>query len=279
MEDRQAQRLVINAAQADLSDLSVIVDTLGGHGFDLSTDPERSDLVVTFWSKNSLLDEAVVATAAAAQRRGRLFPVRIDDVDAPIGFRQLHTTDLVNLDPVAARALTEAIRQRFDPARPVPERSRTNRFATFADVTLFIGLWLAGYFGCLVTISNITGLEIEARIHADWRLFLIASQGAFAIAFIAIASPPPILRRLKIQQPFWTWFAVSIARDLLLQTPPPLMLVLVFGSVYLTAPSLVGDVSHILIATFSACAASGVLTRWLVVGASCLLRDRWRAHD
>lgn len=54
----------------------------------------RADAVVVLWSHKSIDSAWVRDEAAAGRDSGKLVPVRIDDVDPPLGFRQYQTTDL-----------------------------------------------------------------------------------------------------------------------------------------------------------------------------------------
>jgi TIR domain-containing protein/H-type lectin domain-containing protein len=55
--------------------------------------------VVVVWSRHSVESDWVIEEAGEARRRGtRLFPVRVDPVDPPLGFREIHFADLAGHD-------------------------------------------------------------------------------------------------------------------------------------------------------------------------------------
>ena len=54
----------------------------------------RADAVVVLWSEQSVDSAWVRDEAAAGRDRGRLVPVRLDEVELPLGFRQFQTIDL-----------------------------------------------------------------------------------------------------------------------------------------------------------------------------------------
>ncbi len=66
---------------------------------------------VVLWSRASLASSLIMDEAAAARDTGKLVPVRIEPVDAPLGFRQLQTADLANWPNVgdSLRLLGEAL--------------------------------------------------------------------------------------------------------------------------------------------------------------------------
>lgn len=54
--------------------------------------------VIVLWSANSVKSDWVRDEAEEGRNRGVLVPVRIDDVKIPLGFRRLHTEDLIDWD-------------------------------------------------------------------------------------------------------------------------------------------------------------------------------------
>lgn len=55
---------------------------------------DDSTCVLVVWSETSISSHWVREEAAVGQRRSALVPIRIDDVEAPIGFRYLQTADM-----------------------------------------------------------------------------------------------------------------------------------------------------------------------------------------
>ena len=62
---------------------------------------ESARCVLVLWSRESVESHWVRAEAAEGQERGALIPVRVDDVEPPLAFRQIQTADLLtwNGDP------------------------------------------------------------------------------------------------------------------------------------------------------------------------------------
>lgn len=54
--------------------------------------------VVVLWSARSAIAPMVLDEAGAARDQGKLVPVMIERIDPPLGFRQLHTSDLSAMD-------------------------------------------------------------------------------------------------------------------------------------------------------------------------------------
>lgn len=61
--------------------------------------------VLTVWSRQAIRDERVVALAEAALQADCLVPVRIEELEPPIGFRQAQTFDIVNLTEASGESL------------------------------------------------------------------------------------------------------------------------------------------------------------------------------
>lgn len=126
MGDAVYPTLVLNATADDAAALAQVLGALTEQGFTVQTAPVRGEelqprhaelhryqstaAVLTVWSRGSIQDEDVVSKASDAMRRGRLLPMRIEDVEPPIGFRQVQTFDLVHLVPEAASELARHIR-------------------------------------------------------------------------------------------------------------------------------------------------------------------------
>jgi queuine/archaeosine tRNA-ribosyltransferase len=84
---------------------------------------KKAKCVIPVWCRISRSDADVLDEAAYAQRHGiQLLPIRIEDVDLPLGFGNLHTIDLIgwsgSADDLRARHLLQAL-ERTIPARPL----------------------------------------------------------------------------------------------------------------------------------------------------------------
>ncbi|HEU5482211.1 MAG TPA: toll/interleukin-1 receptor domain-containing protein, partial [Sphingomicrobium sp.] len=55
---------------------------------------KQCDTVIVLWSENSVKSAWVRDEAAAARDSGKLVPVLLDRIEAPLGFRQLQNVDL-----------------------------------------------------------------------------------------------------------------------------------------------------------------------------------------
>jgi TolB-like protein len=96
-----------------------------------------ADFVVVAWSPQSVRSKWVLDEAAAGRDAGKLLPVSFDGQMAPIGFRQVHTTDFSNwsggADEKCARALTTALtRKKSDAAARSSGSPTTNASAVAA---------------------------------------------------------------------------------------------------------------------------------------------------
>jgi TIR domain len=74
----------------------------------IETQLQSAHVVVALWSADSVRSGFVRDESSRAQRAGKLVPVRIEDVEPPLGFGQLHTLDLLDWDGDAGDA---ALRQ------------------------------------------------------------------------------------------------------------------------------------------------------------------------
>lgn len=68
----------------------------GGSDFatEIEAELDKADVVLVAWSKTSVRSRWVRDEAAVGGDTGRLVPVSVDGVQAPMGFRQFHTLDL-----------------------------------------------------------------------------------------------------------------------------------------------------------------------------------------
>lgn len=68
----------------------------GGHHFaaEISRELDAADAVLVVWSEDALLSHWVLDEASAGRDRGCLIPVRFDETEPPLGFRQIQVIDL-----------------------------------------------------------------------------------------------------------------------------------------------------------------------------------------
>lgn len=87
-------------------------------------------VVIVLWSAESVRSSFVRDESSRALKTGKLLPVRIEDVELPLGFGQLHTLDLLDWDGDAGDDLFQTllfeVRQQQGPDQP-PERPRLSR--------------------------------------------------------------------------------------------------------------------------------------------------------
>jgi len=67
----------------------------------IETQLQNAQVVVALWSADSVRSGFVRDESSRALRAGKLLPVRIEDVEPPLGFGQLHTLDLLDWDGAA----------------------------------------------------------------------------------------------------------------------------------------------------------------------------------
>ena len=88
-------------------------------------------VVVVLWSAESVRSSFVRDESSRALKQGKLLPVRIEDVDLPLGFGQLHTLDLLGWDGDAGddgfQALLFELRQRLRQGPGLPALVRPAR--------------------------------------------------------------------------------------------------------------------------------------------------------
>ncbi len=119
----------------------------------IETRLEEAKVVVALWSHESVRSAFVRDESARALRAGKLLPLRIDDVELPLGFGQIHTLDLIDWsgetrDTAFAAVLGEVRRMQGRsvapaPTRALPRRWKPQRFAT--AIVLALGLALLGW--------------------------------------------------------------------------------------------------------------------------------------
>ena len=123
------RRVFVSYARADKARVQYIVEALSAEGCQVWWDSHivggttfareieaalnNAQAVVVVWSATSVDSDWVRDEAMVARDRGRIVPVRIDPVSAPLGFGQYHMVDLVGWagDRAAAsfRGMVEAI--------------------------------------------------------------------------------------------------------------------------------------------------------------------------
>ena len=134
-------------------------------------------VVLGLWSNDSVRSAFVRDECAHALRAGKLVPVRIEEVDLPLGFGQLHTLDLLDwdgdTDDEAFQALMLEIERRRQRA-PIPPvatlppahfgRRMLRRVALGIAVVAALGG--AGYY-VKHTIDQRAAVEREAQLRAE----------------------------------------------------------------------------------------------------------------
>ncbi|HKX43916.1 MAG TPA: toll/interleukin-1 receptor domain-containing protein, partial [Burkholderiaceae bacterium] len=97
-------------------------------------------VVVGLWSQDSVRSAFVRDECAWALRADKLVPVRIEEVDLPLGFGQLHTLDLLDWDGDADDAAFQALLLEI-------ERRRGQRLAAIAARSTSGASWFASLRG------------------------------------------------------------------------------------------------------------------------------------
>lgn len=151
-------RIFLSYAHEDQAAAKRIVDALAREGLEAWWDhdipPGRTwdemigaridsaDIVIVLWSKRSIASNFVKEEAQIALDAGKLLPLKIDDVEPPIGFRRLQAANLSGWrdDPGHGQwrvALSEIQRRLGDaPAPRVAPRRRSIRLAALGVVVL-----------------------------------------------------------------------------------------------------------------------------------------------
>jgi len=88
------------AAALEASGLSVWWDRNlhGGAVFsqEIETEVDKAALVLVVWTHGAINSQWVADEAELGRRGGKLLPLRLDDIEPPIGFRQIQTIDFLN---------------------------------------------------------------------------------------------------------------------------------------------------------------------------------------
>jgi TIR domain len=129
----------ISYAREDLEAAKALAEALTVHGYDVWWDwhliggsnyrdtirskLETADKVIVIWSPASTASSFVIDEASAGRRQGKLIPVAMDSVDAPLGFGDLHTIAMSG-SPADAAAIAAAIESKAAPAGPSPVKAR-----------------------------------------------------------------------------------------------------------------------------------------------------------
>jgi len=148
-------RIFLSYAHEDRTAAKRVVDALAREGFEAWWDhhipPGRSwsqviggrvraaEAVIVIWSKHSVHSNFVQEEAQLAFDAGKLLPVRIEDVEPPMGFRRLHAANLYGWrgesDHQQWQALLEEIRERLGatptsvPTAATPALKKRHRLA------------------------------------------------------------------------------------------------------------------------------------------------------
>jgi queuine/archaeosine tRNA-ribosyltransferase len=100
----------------------------GDYRSQIESQLQRAKCVIPVWCRISRSDADVLDEAAYAQRHGiPLLPIRIEDVELPLGFGNLHTVDLIgwdgNADDVGVRQLLQAVERTIGSPAPMLNRA------------------------------------------------------------------------------------------------------------------------------------------------------------
>ncbi|MEP6964751.1 MAG: TIR domain-containing protein [Polaromonas sp.] len=124
-EDRPLARQLAEALEAGQVSVWWDRDLAAGSEFALEIESrlQHARVVMGLWSVHSVQSAFVRDECSRALRAGKLVPVRIEDIELPLGFGQTHTLDLLDWDGDADdegfRQLLQEVRQRKGVA-PVP---------------------------------------------------------------------------------------------------------------------------------------------------------------
>ena len=124
---------------------------------EISARLQSAQVVVVLWSGASVLSAFVRDESSRAVKAGKLMPVRIEDIELPLGFGQLHTLDLLgwdgDRDDEAYQQLLMEARGRLqtpptprpDPVRPGFKWPRRSNVIAAACIALALGGGAAWY--------------------------------------------------------------------------------------------------------------------------------------
>lgn len=124
---------------------------------EISARLQSAQVVVVLWSNASVLSAFVRDESSRAFKAGKLMPVRIEDIELPLGFGQLHTLDLLgwdgDRDGEAYQQLLMEVRGRLqtpptpqpDPVRPGFKWPRRSNVIATVCIALALGGGAAWY--------------------------------------------------------------------------------------------------------------------------------------
>lgn len=140
-EDRDTALALAQALQRRSIDVWWDRELTGGGDFaaEIERNLRASPVAVVLWSAASVLSDFVRDESSRARDMGKLLPVRISEVELPLGFGTLHTLDLLNwdgdADDDACATLIQQIRQRLEKAGPRDSgRDEAARLANLAQL-------------------------------------------------------------------------------------------------------------------------------------------------
>ena len=107
-------------------------ELLPGEGFRHAIENElrQARCVIVLWSKTSIESEWVIDEAESGKQNGRLVSVRIDDIEMPLGLRQLQAANLMDWrgdgEHPEFQLLTRRLRALIPSGADLPTESREN---------------------------------------------------------------------------------------------------------------------------------------------------------
>jgi hypothetical protein len=138
-EDRDTALALARALQSRGIDVWWDRELTGGGDFaaEIERNLKAAPVAVVLWSAASVRSDFVRDESSRARELGKLLPVRIADVELPLGFGTLHTLDLLDWDGDAAddacEALIDQVLQRLAAAGPRDGRANeSERVANLA---------------------------------------------------------------------------------------------------------------------------------------------------
>ena len=145
---------------------------------------KAADVVVVLWSKNSVDSAWVRDEATAGRDSGRLVPATIDGTQAPLGFRQFQTIDLIDWKRGARGRGYKALEQAIgDNAQDRPAAAGNGAHASRADqrspdtgAKRSTSRWVAG--------AAVAILLVSALAFAFWRF----TGRASSVPIVAVAA-------------------------------------------------------------------------------------------
>jgi hypothetical protein len=140
-EDRDTALALARALQSRGIDVWWDRELTGGGDFasEIERNLKAAPVVVVLWSAASVRSDFVRDESSRARELGKLLPVRIADVELPLGFGTLHTLDLLDwdgdADDDACQALIGQVLQRLAAAGPRDGRANeAERLASLAQL-------------------------------------------------------------------------------------------------------------------------------------------------